>query len=349
MESIRYETGPELGPGEWGDMPLNGDLYDGGLFRVAECVIPGRGTLREGCGGVGRMAVNRAGEFLFIGHRQQTEVVLNGKSGLFPSFALPATRMERPLKAVLLDLDGTCVKSEHFWIMTILETVNTVRKEAGLRPLACFQPGEAPFVSGRSVPEHLLYCIGRYCPWVALSRMHDIYTGIAEKHMGRLCAGELYIDAFEPADGLKELLLGLKGEGIKVGVVTSGLYYKAWPELVQVMEKMELGDPLLFFDAVMTAGTLAGKGQAGTMGNSIAKPWPNLYFEALQAMGFSLEDRFHAVGIGDSSSDAGSLRTMGVPFIGVGGGNIRQAGSLALCNYFVEHLREVRGVIEEVI
>ena len=346
METIRFETGPELKVGELKGMPLNSGLYDGGLSHVPWCSIPGWGELREGRDGVVRMAVNRAHEFFFIFHREQIEVVLNGKSGLFPSFALPDTYLEKPLKAVLLDLDGTCVKSEHFWIMTIIETVNTVRNSADREHIPAFRPEELPFVSGRSVLEHLHYCIKHYCPEASLSQMHDVYTGIAEKYMEQLCSGELQLDAFEPADSLKELLLWLKKKEVKIGIVTSGLYYKAWPELAQAMEKMDLGDPLLFFDAVMTAGTAARKGQSGTMGNSIAKPWPNLYFEALQAMGLSLKDRFHVAGIGDSSSDAGSLRTMGVPFIGVGGGNIRQAGSLALCNFFVENLSEVISLLK---
>ena len=346
METIRFETGPELKAGELKGMPLNSGLYDGGLFHVPWCSIPGRGELREGQDGVVRMAVNRAHEFFFISHGEQTEVVLNGKSSLFPSFALPTTHLGKPLKAVLLDLDGTCVKSEHFWIMTILETVNTMRDSAGLERIPAFRPEELPYISGRSVPEHLHYCIDHYCPEAPLSRMQSVYTEIAETYMEQLCSGELQLDAFEPTDGLKELLLWFKEKNIKIGIVTSGLYYKAWPELVQAMEKMDLGDPLLFFDAVMTAGTVARRGQSGTMGNSIAKPWPNLYFEALQAMGLSLKERFHVAGVGDSSSDAGSLRTMGVPFIGVGGGNIRQAGSLALCNLFVENLSEVIGLLK---
>ena len=111
-------------------------------------------------------------------------------------------------------------------------------------PVAAFDRSELPHISGRTVPEHLLYCIQHYCPRAALGELQDLYTDIAEEYMQKLNAGELDIDAFEPAEGLKELLLMLKENGIKIGIVTSGLYYKAWPELKQAMDKLGLGEPI---------------------------------------------------------------------------------------------------------
>lgn len=325
---------------------FNVGLYDGDLIRLRWCAVPGRGVLRPGEEGVTLLAVNRGYEFIFVFRGTRVDVILNNKIGLFPSFALLPAQIEPPIKGVLLDLDGTCVKSEAFWIAVILETVNRMRRRFGMPQLPAFDRSELPHISGRTVPEHLLYCIQRHCPQAALSDMQQAYTEIAEEYMRRLNAGELDIDAFEPAEGLKELLLLLKAHRIRIGIVTSGLYYKAWPELRQAMDKLGLGDATEFFDAILTSGTLAGRGVCGTMGNAIAKPWPNIYFEAAQVLGFTMEERAHYVGIGDSGSDVGSLRLMGTPFIGVAHGNIEQGGTKCLCTHYVASLVEAKTLLE---
>jgi hypothetical protein len=38
--------------------------------------------------------------------------------------------------------------------------------------------------------------------------------------------------AFTPSPGIKEFLLELRSRNIKLGLVTSGLYEKAWPEIL---------------------------------------------------------------------------------------------------------------------
>lgn len=345
---LEFETTDLVTASELDAALFNVELYDGDLSRLAWCKVPGRGTLRAGEQGVTLLAINRAHEFVFVFRGDGVEVILNNKVGIFPSFAMLPARMKAPLKGVLLDLDGTCVKSEAFWIAVILEAVNRMRARLGMPPVGAFGDSELPHISGRTVPEHLLYCIQHYCPRATLGELQDLYTDIAEEYMQRLNAGELDIDAFEPAEGLKELLLMLRANDVKIGIVTSGLYYKAWPELKQAMDKLGLGDPTAFFDAILTSGTLAKKGSAcGTMGNAIAKPWPNIYFEAAQVIGFTMDEREHYVGVGDSASDVGSLRLMGVPFIGVAHGNIEQGGTKCLCTDFVASLADVRDLLEK--
>lgn len=82
-------------------------------------------------------------------------------------------------------------------------------------------------------------------------------------------------------------------------------------------------------------------------GNAIAKPWPNIYFEAAQVIGFTMDEREHYVGVGDSGSDAGSLRLMGTPFIGVAHGNIEQGGTKCMCTDFAGSLAEVKELLEK--
>ena len=72
--------------------------------------------------------------------------------------------------------------------------------------------------------------------------------------MAEIVAGRGRDDAFEPAPGLKDFLLELKGRGIKIGLVTSGLHEKAWPEILAAFRQLGMGDPLDFYDAIITAG-----------------------------------------------------------------------------------------------
>ena len=50
-------------------------------------------------------------------------------------------------------------------------------------------------------------------------------------------------DAFTPAPGLKDFLMELKKREIKIGLVTSGLYEKAWPEILSAFRTLEMGNP----------------------------------------------------------------------------------------------------------
>ena len=86
-------------------------------------------------------------------------------------------------------------------------------------------------------------------------------------------------DAFSPAEGVKDFLLELKKREIKIGLVTSGLYEKAYPEILSAFNSMQLGEPTDFFDCIITAGFPLKKGKAGTLGELEAKPHPWLYTE----------------------------------------------------------------------
>ncbi|MHC4413529.1 MAG: HAD family hydrolase [Planctomycetota bacterium] len=69
-------------------------------------------------------------------------------------------RIEKPIKAVLMDLDGTSVKSENFWIWIIQQTTASLLGE----PAFQLEEVDMPYVSGHSVSEHLQHCISKYCP-----------------------------------------------------------------------------------------------------------------------------------------------------------------------------------------
>ncbi len=64
-------------------------------------------------------------------------------------------------------------------------------------------------------------------------------------------------------------------------------------------EVMGLGDPLEYYDAIVTAGFSIKKGQAGTLGELEPKPHPWLYAETLFALHIPATE---AVAIEDSGA-----------------------------------------------
>jgi len=322
------------------------------IVPLKSCLIPGQGHLEVGRDGVTALARNRGGEFVFISRGDQTEVMLCSNMGVNPPrFALVPVTLRAPLQAVLLDLDGTCVKSEPLWIAVILQVTNEMRRREHLPALESFQPEDMPHVSGRTVPEHVAYCRTKFFPHGGTDDARAIYDRITTSDDEMEAIGTALRSKgrspYEPATGLKELLLKLRGRRVKIGMVTSGLHYKAWPELEEAFRKMDLGDPLQFLDGLITAGQRVGKGRAGTMGDAIAKPWPNIYYEIARALGFRPELSAQFAVVGDSASDVGSARTMGAPVIGVDGGNIDEAGVRQLCFRMARDLREVGRILDE--
>jgi beta-phosphoglucomutase-like phosphatase (HAD superfamily) len=316
------------------------------VIPLIDCFVPGRGLLTTGKNGIDFLGINKSEDAIFVVRGEYTEAVLNSKSQLYPGFPLCPAEIQKPVKGVLLDLDGTCVKSEALWIAVIEEVTNRMRESIGLEPVV-FTGKDLPHVSGRTVPDHLTYCRDSYFPGGSVGEAQKIYTEVAEREMRLFAEGKGREDAFDPVPGLKNILTGFKEQGIKIGLVTSGLYYKAYPEIEQAFAKLDMGRPEDFFDAFITAGTLTAKGRSGTMGNGISKPWPNIYFEAAQAMGFSLKDREHFVGIGDSASDALAVRTMGAPFVGIDDGNIAAGGLKSLCTRFFPTLQAAADYLLE--
>lgn len=65
-----------------------------------------------------------------------------------------------PAKAVLMDLDGTSVRSESFWIWIIELVTAHMLGDKSFR----FEEADLPHVSGYSVTEHISYCIKKYAP-----------------------------------------------------------------------------------------------------------------------------------------------------------------------------------------
>lgn len=262
-----------------------------------------------------------------------------GYPAIYPMYE---THFEPKAEAILMDLDGTSVHSEAFWMWVIEQTTAKLLGKYDFKKEA----EDEPFISGHSVSEHLQYMIDKYAKGSSLELARQYYFEIVNHEMNEIMKGRGKQDAFTPAPGLKEFLTTVKGECIKIGLVTSGLYEKAMPEIISAFRQLGMGDPVDFYDAVITAGQALRKGQTGTLGELAPKPHPWLYAETARVgLGIPFERRHKVIGIEDSSAGVVSIKLSGFSCCGVSGGNIERAGVHELCDYMVNDLREILEII----
>jgi beta-phosphoglucomutase-like phosphatase (HAD superfamily) len=208
------------------------------------------------------------------------------------------------------------------------------------------EEADKPFVSGHSVSEHLKYCIQKYCPERTIEAARSLYFEHTHRELEEIVQGRGRDGAFTPTPGVKDFLLELKQMNVKIGLVTSGLYEKAWPEILSAFKTMDLGDPRDFYDVIISAGYPLKKGQVGTLGELSPKPHPWLYAETFRVgMGIEFEERNSVVGIEDSGAGICSIRLAGIPAIGLAGGNILESGTRFLCNHYCQTFEEILNII----
>ncbi len=317
-------------------------LPDLGTFAPGSGLLPRNqcsdGRFRAGADGVQAIAATGDGKVEFIAFTHHTLAYVKSALGYPAYYPVHPVRLQQPVQAVLMDLDGTSVHSESFWIWIIAKTTGSLLGQPSFQ----LEDADLPYVSGHSVSEHLQYCIGKYCPDKTLAAARRWYFTHTHRELDAILHGQGRVDAFTPAPGLKEFLLELKGRRILIALVTSGLYEKAYPEIVAAFRTLGMGDPAQFYDAIITAGFPLRQGEVGTLGELSPKPHPWLYAEAA-GVGLSLpfEERHGVVGIEDSGAGVCSVRLAGFAAIGLAGGNIDDSGARALCNHYCGSLAEV--------
>ncbi len=266
------------------------------------------------------------------------------KSGMgYPAiYPMHETHFEPKAEAILMDLDGTSVHSESFWMWVIERTTARLLGDNKFKR----ETEDDPFISGHSVSEHLQYMIDKYAKGESLELARKYYFEIVNYEMDEILKGRGKQDAFTPAPNLKEFLMTVKKEGIKIGLVTSGLYEKAMPEIISAFKQLDMGDPVDFYDSIITAGQALRKGQTGTLGELEPKPHPWLYAETARVgLGIQFERRHKVVGIEDSSAGVVSIKLAGFSCVGISGGNIDKAGVGDMCDYRIDELMEILDII----
>ena len=317
-----------------GEMETNGGLV--ALERTSD------GAFRLGKDGVESITATGDGKVEFIAFGDHTLAYVKSAMGYPAYYPVHAVRMQKPIKAVLMDLDGTSVRSEEFWIWIIEKTTASLLQKPGFQ----LEEADIPFVSGHSVSEHLKHCIGKYCPEKTVEEARTFYFQHTHFEMNEIMEGRGKPNAFTPTEGIAEFLYKLKEHDIKIGLVTSGLYEKAWPEILDAFKTLGMGDPKDFYDAIITAGFPLRKGSPGTLGELSPKPHPWLYAETARVgLGIEFADRNSVVGIEDSGAGVCSIRLAGFPTIGIGGGNIPESGTRQLCCHYCENFEEIAEII----
>lgn len=296
-----------------------------------------------GQGGVVSITATGDRKVEFIAFKNHTLAYVTSAMGYPAYYPVHPVSIEKPVHAVLMDLDGTSVHSEEFWIWIIQQSTASLLAN----PKFGLEEADLPYVSGHSVSEHLQYCIQKYCPEKTVEEARGYYFQHTRRELQAILDGHGRENAFTPAPGLKEFLLELKSMKIKIGLVTSGLYEKAWPEIVSAFRTMGMGDPLAFYDAIITAGFPLRTGECGTLGELSPKPHPWLYAETGRiGLGIPFEARNRVIGLEDSGAGVCSVRLAGYPAIGMAGGNIVQSGVRALCSEYCESFNEVLAILQ---
>jgi len=312
---------------------------ESGLVRL-ESASDGR--FRAGADGVRAIVATGDRKVEFIAFADHTLALVRSAMGYPAYYPVHAVRLERPVTAVLMDLDGTSVRSEHFWIWIIERTTASLLGEESFR----LEEADLPYVSGHSVSEHLQHCIAKYAPGRTVEEARTYYFEHTHRELKAILEGRGRTDAFVPTPGLKEFLLRLKEAGVKIALVTSGLYEKAYPEIVAAFRELGMGDPAQFYDAIITAGFPMRRGEIGTLGELSPKPHPWLYAEVCRVgLGIPPEQRHRVVGLEDSGAGVCSIRLAGFSAIGMAGGNIEASGVRDLCAHYCRSFDEVLKIV----
>jgi len=299
----------------------------------------------QGQNGVKQIFAPSDGKVEFIEFEDGRQLArVNSGTGYPAYYPVHPVAIEHPIQAVLMDLDGTSVRSETFWIWIIEQTTASMVEDSAFT----LAEEDFPFVSGHSVSEHLQYCIDKYCPGGSLEKAREFYFEHTHREMKRIMDGVGKRDAFTPTPGIKEFLYALKERDIQIGLVTSGLYEKAWPEILSAFQSLDMGDPLDFYDAIITAGFPMRKGaSSGTLGELSPKPHPWLYAEVCKVgLGIPFEERHHVIGIEDSGAGICSIKLAGFAAIGISGGNIEESGTRPLCDRYCQTFDEILSIID---
>lgn len=316
-------------------MPSPFAFSNAGLIPLNIC---SDGAFQRGSDGVTDIWRTGDGKVEFIEFEDRALAYVASAMGYPAYYPVHPVRIDTPLKAVLMDLDGTTVRSEHFWIWIIEKTTGSLLGDSSFRLAA----EDEPFVSGHSVSEHLQYCIRTYCPDKSVEEARNWYFKHTNFEMNEIMAGRGKKGAFTPSPGIKEFLYELKAMGVKIGLVTSGLYEKAWPEILDAFKTLNMGDPKEFYDGIVTAGHAIRAGEPGTLGELSPKPHPWLYAETARVgLGIPFEDRHSVVGIEDSGAGVLSILLAGFAPIGLGGGNIIDSGTRGLCSHYEDTFEQL--------
>ena len=113
-------------------------------------------------------------------------------SGVSADYEIKPVAFPSSVEAILMDLDGTTVTSEEFWIYIIERTMQVLVQDDNFK----LSEEDVPFVSGFTTADHLTYCINKYFPDKELSEANAIYHKVAKTELDEILAGGGNSEAF---------------------------------------------------------------------------------------------------------------------------------------------------------
>ena len=137
------------------------------------------------------------GKVEFVIFDKHVLALVHSAMGYPAYYPVYSVHMEKPIKAVLMDLDGTSVRSENFWIWIIQLSTASLLGD----PRFELEERDIPFVSGHSVSEHLQYCINKYCPEKTVEEARHLYFEHTQREMQAIIDGHGRKEAFMPTAG----------------------------------------------------------------------------------------------------------------------------------------------------
>ena len=129
------------------------------------------GLFSVGAAGVASITATGDGKVEFVAFEDHSLAHVKSAMDYPAYYPVHPVNMEKPIKAVLMDLDGTSVRSEEFWIWIIQMSTASLLGN----PRFELEEADLPFVSGHSVSEHLQYCIRKYCPDKTVEEAREFY------------------------------------------------------------------------------------------------------------------------------------------------------------------------------
>ena len=168
---------------------------DCGFIKLDKC---SDGFHEVGKNGVKSITATGDKKVEFISYEDKTIAYVTSSMGYPAYYPVHEVKFEKPLKAVLMDLDGTSVRSEEFWIWIIEMTTASLLGNPDFK----LEEADMPFVSGHSVSEHLQYCIDKYCPDKTIEEARNYYFEHTHREMNEILEGRGKEGAFVPSPGI---------------------------------------------------------------------------------------------------------------------------------------------------
>ena len=136
-------------------------------------------------GGVKRILTPADGKIDIIEFDDKKLCYVKSGMGYPVIYPIHETRFEPKAEAILMDLDGTSVHREQFWMWVIEQTTARLL----VNPQFEREDADEPFISGHSVSEHLTYMIDKYAPGADLALARQYYFEIVNHEMAEIMAG----------------------------------------------------------------------------------------------------------------------------------------------------------------